>query len=67
MTLKNFLKLVRADELINLYDPITNVYISCSKLKEEYKGQYDQCKVVGVNTNVDDGDNAVLEIDIWTN
>ena len=66
MTLKNFLKLVRADELISLYDLAHNVYICQEKCKDDHDRQYDQCRVTGVNTNVTHDDYAILEIDIWT-
>ena len=65
MTLKNFLKLVRADEEISIYDPITNVYLTHEKLKEDYNGEYDNREVTGVSTNLDQGYNPVLEIEIW--
>lgn len=65
MTLKNFLKLIPMDEMISIYDPITNVYLLHEKFKEDYKGEYDNCMVTGVNTNLTEGYNAVLEIEIF--
>lgn len=65
MTLKNFLKLVPMDEMISIYDPLTNVYLSHEQCKEDYKGEYDNCMVTGVNTNLTEGYNAVLEIEIF--
>lgn len=66
MVLKDFLKLVKIDEVISIYDPLTNVYLSHEKFKQDYKGEYDQCVVTGVTTNLDQGYNAVLEIEIFT-
>ena len=37
MILKDFLELVRTDECISIYDPLTNVYLSHEKYKEDYK------------------------------
>lgn len=65
MTLKEFLKLVRTDECISIYDPLTNVYLSHEKFKENYNGEYDSCVVTGITTNLDQGYNPVLEIEIF--
>lgn len=65
MTLKEFLKLVRTDECVSIYDPLTNVYLSHEKFKEDYKGEYDNCEVTCVTTNLTQGYNTVLEIEIF--
>ena len=65
MRLKDFLELIRTDECISIYDPLTNVYISHEKFKEDYKGEYDNCIVTGVTTDLDQGYNPVLEIHIF--
>ena len=65
MTLKEFLKLVRTDECISIYDPLTNVYLSHEKYKEDYKGKYDNCEVTGIETNLTQGYNSALEIHIF--
>lgn len=65
MTLKEFLKLVRTDECISIYDPLTNVYLSHEKFKENYNGEYDNCEVTGVETNLTQGGYSVLEINIF--
>lgn len=65
MILKEFLKLVRTDECISIYDPLTNVYLSHEKYKEDYKGEYDSCMVTGITTNLTQGYNPVLEIEIF--
>lgn len=65
MTLKNFLKLIRTDEIISIYDPLTNVYLSHEKIKEDYNGEYDKCVVTGVTMNTTQGNCPVLEIEIF--
>ena len=65
MRLKDFLELIRTDECISIYDPLTNVYLSHEKFKEDYKGEYDNCIVTGVTIDLDQGDNTVLEIQIF--
>ena len=65
MILGEFLKLIRADECISIYDPLTNVYLSHEKYKEDYNGEYDNCVVTGISTNLDNGYNPVLEIEIF--
>lgn len=67
MKLKEFLKLVRADEVINIYDPVKNEYLLRGISKEGVEEEYLHYKVVGINTNYNSGydyDNAILEIDI---
>ena len=66
MTLKEFLQLVRTDECISIYDPLTNVYISREKFKDDYRGEYDSCVITGITTNLSQGYNPVLEIEIFT-
>lgn len=65
MTLKNFLKLIRTDELISIYDPLTNLYLSHEKIKEDYHGEYDNCVVTGIETNLSQGGYPVIEIEIF--
>lgn len=65
MTLKDFLRLIRTDEAISIYDPLTNVYLLHEKFKEDYKGEYDNCVVTGVTTNLTQGGYPVLEIEIF--
>ena len=65
MILKDFLELVRTDECISIYDPLTNVYLSHEKYKEDYKGEYDNCEVTAVTTNLTSGYYSVLEIEIF--
>jgi hypothetical protein len=65
MRLKDFLELIRTDECISIYDPLTNVYLSHEKFKEDYKGEYDNCIVTCVTTDLDQGYNPVLEIQIF--
>ena len=65
MTLKDFLQLIRTDECISIYDPLTNVYLSHEKYKEDYKGEYDNCEVTGISTNLTQGYHSVLEIEIF--
>ena len=65
MTLKDFLELVRTDECISIYEPLTNVYLSYEKYKEDYKGEYDNCVVTAVTTNLTQGYHSVLEIEIF--
>lgn len=64
MKFKNFFKFIGHDEIIVLYDPFRNIYLERYDCKQEYDGEYDGYEVIGVNTNVDDGYNAVLEIDV---
>lgn len=66
MVLKDFLELVRTDECISIYDPLTNVYLSHEKYKEDYKGEYDNCIVTAISTNLTQGNYPVLEIEIFT-
>ena len=65
MILKDFLELIRTDECISIYDPLTTVYLSHEKFKEDYNGEYDNCMVTGITTNIDQGYNPVLEIEIF--
>lgn len=65
MILGEFLKLIRTDECISVYDSLTNVYLSHEKYKEDYNGEYDNCVVTGITTNLDQGYNPVLEIEIF--
>lgn len=65
MILGEFLKLIRTDEYISIYDPLTNVYLCHEQFKENYNGEYDNCMVTGVATNLDQGYNSVLEIEIF--
>lgn len=65
MNLKDFLKLVKMDDIISIYDPLTNVYISHEHFKEDYNGEYDDCVVTGVTTNISQGYHPVLEIEIF--
>ena len=65
MILKDFLELVRADECISIYDPLTNLYLSHEKIKEDYNGEYDNCEVTGIETNLTQSYYPVLEIYIF--
>ena len=63
--LKEFLELIRTDEIITIYDPIENQYYQEEICKENVEEKYLHYKVIGVNTNYDDSYNAVLEIDVF--
>lgn len=65
MILKECLKLIRTDESISIYDPLTNLYLSHEKFKEDYNGEYDNCKITGVETNLTSSGYPVLEIHIF--
>lgn len=62
MRLKEFLELIRTDEIISIYDPIENQFFQKEIYKEDVVEKYLHYKVIGINTNYD---NAVLEIDIF--
>lgn len=64
MRLKEFLKLIRTDEIINIYNPIENRYYQCEKDKENIDETYWDYKVVGIETTYDDFYNSVLELHI---
>jgi hypothetical protein len=64
MSLKEFLELVRIDEIVSIYDPAENVYIQLEILKEDIKDEYLHYKVIGIETNFDDGYNPTLEINV---
>lgn len=64
MTLKDFLRLVREDEIVSIYSPAKNIYMQYETCKSEYDSKYDNCIVIGVETNLTDGYNAVLEINV---
>ena len=66
MILKEFLPLIRTDECISIYDPLTNVYLSHEKYKEDYVGEYDNCMITGITTNLSQNYHPVLEIEIFT-
>ena len=65
MKLKELIALIRTDECVSIYDPLTNVYIYHEKYKEDYKGEYDNCVVTAVTTNLNQGYYPVLEIEIF--
>ena len=65
MILKDFLELIRTDEIISIYDPLTNVYLSHEKFKEDCRGEYDNCVVTAVTTNLTQGGYSALEIEIF--
>lgn len=64
MLLKEFLKLIRTDEIISIYDPLTNQYCQIETDKANVKEEYLGCKVVEVGANFTYGNNTMLDIDV---
>lgn len=67
LKLKDFLKLVSEHELINLYIPSRNVYVQLETIKLDYDRNYENYIVLGVETNLTNGYNSVLELNIEEN
>ena len=67
MLLKDFLKFVRDDEIINLYMPSKNIYLQIEVSKQDYDNSYDECLVVGLESDLTSGYFPVLEISIEAN
>ena len=67
LKLKDFLKLVPEHELINLYIPSRNVYVQLETIKLDYDRSYENYIVFGVETNLTNGYNSVLELNIEEN
>lgn len=67
MVLKDLLKFVREDELINLYMPSKNIYLQIEMTKQDYDKSYDECLVVGLESDLTSGYFPVLEISIEAN
>lgn len=64
MQLKALLKLLRSDEVINLYDTIDNQYLQRGECKGTIHSEYYDCKVVGINSDYTSNECSILEIDI---
>ena len=67
MLLKDFLKLVRDVEIIDLYLPSRNVYLQLEVTKQDYDKKYDDYLVVGLESNLTSDYCPVLEISIAAN
>ena len=65
MTLKDFIKLVFRGEILSVYEPKTNTYLAREIYIDDYNGEYDGYRVIGINiSSTDSGYNPVLEIDV---
>ena len=63
MILKDILTLINDNtDMISLYDPLTNLYLTFEQVKQDYDGAYDNCVVTGISLNLGSGYNPVLEI-----
>jgi hypothetical protein len=65
MKLQSLLKLIKANETLNIYDAVNNVYLHKDILKEECNSEYGAYKVVEIMTNINDSaDSVLIEIEV---